>query len=127
MADRDLDRGQRQQKALRALVTQVADRQMLSSPTGTLALLDAASRAVSVDDTLSNGGLRTLASNLNGVDPAAITFVRVPVAAVGARGPHAPVYLDTTQAAQLWSALRSDGVAAYAETYPDDTLHAVKE
>jgi LCP family protein required for cell wall assembly len=127
VADRDLDRGQRQQKALRALVTQVADRQMLSSPAGTLALLDAASRAVSVDDTLSNGGLRTLASNLQGVDPAAMTFVRAPVAAVGARGPHAPVDLDTTQAAQLWSALRSDSVAAYADMYPDDTLDAVKE
>ena len=70
VADRDLDRGQRQQKALRALLSRVAARQMLSSPAGTFELLDAASRVLSVDDTLSNGGLRTIASDLNGVDPA---------------------------------------------------------
>ena len=123
--DRDLDRGQHQQKALRALLRQIAARQMLSSPAGTFELLDAASRVLSVDDTLSNGGLRTIASNLNDVDPAHITFVRAPVAGLGSRGPHAPVYLDTSQATELWSALRSDRIAPYAETYPDDTLNAV--
>ena len=122
VAGRNLDRGQRQQKALRALVDQVADRQMLSSPTGTFALLDAATRVISVDDTLSNGGLRTIVSTLNGLDADAITFVRAPVGAVGGRGPHAPVYLDGVHAAQLWSALRSDRVATYAAAHPDDTL-----
>ena len=114
MAVGDLDRAQRQQKALRALVTHVADRQMLSSPAGTFELLDAASRAVSVDDTLSNGGLRTMASNLNNLKPDAITFVRAPVAGIGPRGPHAPVYLDTAQATDLWAALLGDRIASYA-------------
>jgi LCP family protein required for cell wall assembly len=126
-ADGDLDRAQRQQKALRALVTQVADRQMLSSPAGTFELLDSASRAVSVDDTLSNGGLRAIASNLNDLEPEAITFVRAPVAGFAPRGPHAAAYLDPAQAADLWAALRGDRIAAYAATHPDDTLDAVTQ
>jgi LCP family protein required for cell wall assembly len=125
VADRDLDRDRRQQKALRALVTRVADRQMLSSPAGTFELLDAVSRAVSVDDTLSNGGLRTIASTVNDLEPVDITFVRAPVAGVGPRGPHAPVYLDFSQAGELWAALLGDRVAAYAATHPDDSLDAV--
>jgi anionic cell wall polymer biosynthesis LytR-Cps2A-Psr (LCP) family protein len=125
VAGRDLDHGRRQQKALRALVTQVADRQMLSSPAGTYELLDAASSVVSVDDTLSNGGLRTVASTLNDLEPASITFVRAPVAGLGPGGPHAPVYLDLVQAGELWSALLGDRVTAYAEAHPDDTLDAV--
>ena len=68
-------------------------------------------------------GSATLASDLNGLDPSDITFVRAPVAALGAGGPHAPVvHLDATQAAELWSALRGDRVAAYAGSHPVDTL-----
>jgi LCP family protein required for cell wall assembly len=121
-SDGDLERAQRQQNALRALFTQVARRGMLSDPTATFGLLDAASAAVSVDDTLSNGGLRTIASNLDDLEPADVTFVRAPVAAVGRAGPHAPVYLDRRRSAELWGSLRDDRVAAYATAHPDDSL-----
>ena len=65
LAGGDLDRAQRQQNALRAFVTRIAEQDTLSNPVGTFELLDATSRSVSVDDTLSNGGLRRLASTLN--------------------------------------------------------------
>ena len=99
---------------MRALVTRVAEQGTLSSPAGTYELLDAASQSVSVDDTLSNGGLRALASDLNGLDPTDITFVRAPVVALGRQGTESVVYLDAARSAELWSALRDDRVAAYA-------------
>ena len=119
--DGDLDRAQRQQNALRALVNRVAEQGTLTSPAGTYALLDAASHSVSVDDTLSNGGLRTLASDLNGLDSNDITFVRAPVVAQG----QAVVHLDATRSAELWSALRDNRVATYAASHPSDALGRV--
>ena len=122
VSDGDLDRAQRQQNALRALVTRVAQQGTLTSPAGTYKLLDAASHSVSVDDTLSNGGLRTLASDLNGLDSSDITFVRAPVVGRGWEGSKSVVHLDAARSAELWSALRDDRVAAYAGLHPIDTL-----
>ena len=121
----DFDRAQREQNALRALVAQVAARGTLSSPAGTYDLLDAASRSVSVDDTLSNGGLRSLASDLNGLQTTDITFVRAPVTALGRQGAQSVVYLDSGRAGELWNAIRDDRVAAYADAHPGETLGAV--
>ena len=123
--DGDLDRAQRQQNALRALVTRVAEQGTLTSPAGTYELLDAASHSVSVDDTLSNGGLRTLASDLNGLDSSDITFVRAPVVGRGWEGNQSVVHLDAARSAELWSALRDNRVATYAASHPADALGRV--
>ena len=48
--------------------------------------LDAASRSVGVDDTLSNGGLRALGLKLSELGPGGVIFVRAPVAEVGQQG-----------------------------------------
>jgi LCP family protein required for cell wall assembly len=121
-ADGDLERAQRQQAALRALFTQVAARGMLSNPAATYALLDAASKAVSVDDTLSNGGLRAIVSSLDALEPTAVAFVRAPVAALARTGVHPAVYLDAARSAELWRAFRDDRVSAYERAHPDDAL-----
>jgi len=118
----DLDRAGREQQALRALFTRVAEQGTLSSPAGTLALLDAASRSVSVDDTLSNGGLRSLASALKDLEPSAVTFVRAPVGALGRQGGQPVVNLDPSRSRELWTALGDDRIAAYADIHPDDAL-----
>ncbi|WP_250556512.1 LCP family protein [Pseudonocardia lacus] len=121
----DLDRAQRQQAALRALLTQASSSGMLTDPVGLYALLDATTRSVSVDDTLTNGGLRSLAIEMSGLRPHAITFLRAPVAGFGHEGEQAVVYLDDQQAAELWSALRDDRVGVYADRHPDDQLGSV--
>jgi LCP family protein required for cell wall assembly len=125
LPDGDLDRAQRQQNALRALVSQVAEQGTLSSPAGTLSLLDAASMAVSVDDTLSNGGLRALASDLNGLGPDDITFLSAPVAGLGRIGRQSVVYLDNRRAQKLWAALATDTTSIYADQNPADVLGPV--
>jgi anionic cell wall polymer biosynthesis LytR-Cps2A-Psr (LCP) family protein len=124
-SDGDVDRAQRQQNVLRALVSRVAEPGTLTSPAGTYELLDAASRSVSVDDTLENGGLRTLASDLNGLESDDIVFVRAPVAAPGWEGGRPVVHLDPARSIELWSAMRADLVATYAASHPTDTVGPV--
>ena len=121
----DLDRAQRQQNALRALIARVADRGMLNSPTGVYNLLDAIAKSVSVDDTLSNGGLRALASSMHSLRPTDITFLRAPVAEFGWEGPQSVVRLDYTRAGELWIAMKNDRVDHYGAANPNDALGTV--
>ena len=125
LADGDLDRAQRQQNALRALLDKVADTGTLDDPVGFYRLLDSAGQFVSVDDTLSNDGLRSLAQKLRGVPRDEFAFLRAPVAGLGRQGPQSVVYLDTAQAGELWSALEHGAVADYAARHTDDTLGPV--
>jgi len=82
----DLDRAHRQQNALRALLAKAASSGTLSDPIALYDLLDATSRSVGVDDTLSNDSLRSLAFGLRGLRPSAITFLNAPVAGLGREG-----------------------------------------
>ena len=125
LADGDLDRAQRQQNALRALLGKVAHTGALEDPIDLYQLLDSAGEFVSVDDTLSNDGLRSVAKRLRAVPPRSISYLRAPVAGLGREGPQSVVYLDTSKTASLWSALQHGTAADYAATHADDTLGAV--
>ena len=118
----DLDRAQRQQAVLRALLARAASGSTFSDPGALLRLLDAASRSVGVDDTLTNGGLRALALRSTGLRPSAVTFVRAPVAGLGREGEQSVVRLDAEAAQALWLAVRDGRAGAYADAHPDDAL-----
>jgi LCP family protein required for cell wall assembly len=118
----DVDRAQRQQNALRALLGKAVTGGMLADPVQLYRLLDAVSRSVSVDDTLSNGGIRDLGVEMRGMRPAGVTFVGAPVRGLGREGAQSVVYLDGPRSAELWTAVRTDGVAAYARSDPGDSL-----
>jgi LCP family protein required for cell wall assembly len=118
----DIDRAQRQQNVLRALLDKAVSGGLLADPVQLYRLLDAVSHAVSVDDTLSNGGIRALGVEMRGLRPSEVTFVGAPVAGLGREGPQSVVYLDQIRSGELWAALRTDGVAAYARRNPDDSL-----
>ena len=118
----DIDRAQRQQNALRALLDKAVSGGLLTDPAQLYQLLDAVSRSMSVDDTLSNGGIRSLGVEMRGLRPSAVTFVGAPVAGLGREGPQSVVYLDGNRTAELWDALRTDGLVAYAQRNPGDSL-----
>ncbi|MHA6797158.1 LCP family protein [Pseudonocardia bannensis] len=118
----DLDRAQRQQNALRALLSRAVSGGALSDPAGLYDLLDATSRTVGVDDTLSNGGLRSLAFELIDLRPSAVAFMSAPVRGLGREGVQSVVCLDDLRAAELWSALRNGTPADYAQRHPADSL-----
>ena len=125
LPDGDLDRAQRQQNALRALLTKVAATGVLDDPVGLYRLLDSAGQFVSVDDTLSNGGLRSVMQRMRGVPPDNVSFLRAPVEGLGREGTQSVVYLDTAQAGELWESLRAGTMATYAQQHSWDSLGPV--
>lgn len=120
----DLDRVRRQQNVIKALMTKAGDRGMLANPPRALRLADSVARAVSVDDSLSNGDLRSLVLSLRGLRPGAVKFVTAPVRGFGREGRASVVYLDGARAGQLWTAIAKDDVAGYVRTHPKDALDA---
>jgi LCP family protein required for cell wall assembly len=119
------DRARRQQNALRAILTRAASNGTLTDPVQLYDFLDAASRSVGVDDTLSNGGLRALGLKLSEMGPGDVTFVRAPVAAVGQQGGEAVVRLDGARAQELWTAVKDGAVGAYVQRHSADALGPV--
>ncbi|MFR9805608.1 LCP family protein [Pseudonocardia sp. RS010] len=116
----DLDRAKRQQNAIKAVLAKAGDD--LSDPVGLYNLVDATSRTVSVDDTLTNGGLRDLALEMKGLRPAGVTFTSAPVAGLGREGAQSVVYLDEQAGTLLWSAFRAGTTAQYVAAHPGEAL-----
>jgi LCP family protein required for cell wall assembly len=119
------DRARRQQGALRAILVKAASSGTLTDPVQLYDFLDAASRSVGVDDTLSNGGLRALGLKLSELGPGAVLFVRAPVAGVEQQGGRPAVRLDSARARELWTAVRDGSVAGYVDRNATDALGSV--
>ena len=109
----DLGRIKRQQAFLKALAGQAVDRGTLANPLKLNAFLEAFTKAVSVDESLTISRLRALALQFRSVRTGDIVFVTAPVAGTGTEGRQSVVYLDRTKGRGLFRALRSDAVAAY--------------
>lgn len=125
LADGDLDRAQRQQAVLRALLSKAASGSTFSNPAAFYTLLDAATRSVGVDDTLSNGGLRSLALEMTGLRSSAVTFLLAPVSGLGREGDQSVVYLDRGTSTELWGAVRDGRTSRYADLHPESVLGSV--
>jgi LCP family protein required for cell wall assembly len=109
----DLGRIKRQQAFLKALARQAVDRGTLTNPLKLNAFLDAVTKAVSVDESLTTSTLRSLALQFRSVRPGDLVFVTTPVAGTGTEGRQSVVYLDRAKGQPLYRALRTDAVAAY--------------
>ena len=119
------DRARRQQSALRAILTRASSSGTLTDPVQLYDFLDAASRSVGVDDTLSNGGMRALGLKLSELGPGDVMFVRAPVAGIGQQGGRPAVRLDGARARELWTAVRDGAVAGFVERNATDALGSV--
>ena len=108
--------------ALRAMLTKAASSGTLTDPVQLYDFLDAASRSVGVDDTLSNGGMRALGLKLSELGPSGVIFVRAPVAEVGQQGGVPAVHLDGARAQALWTAVRDGAVADFVARNATDAL-----
>lgn len=121
----DLDRAARQQNALKALLSKAVENGSFSNIGALYELADATTKTVSVDDTLTNNGLRGLAFDLRDLRPGGVTFLTAPVRGIGMEGAQSVVYLDDTAAPALWTALRDGQLQTYLQTHPADTLASV--
>jgi len=109
----DLGRIKRQQAFLKALARQAVDRGTLTNPLRLNAFLDAATKAVSADESLTTSTLRSLALQFRSVRPDDLVFVTAPVAGMGTEGRQSVVYLDRAKGQPLYQALRTDTVEGY--------------
>ena len=112
----DLDRVRRHQSAIRALVTKVASDGEFDS-TRAYGFAVELSRWITVDETLTNDRLRTIAMQLPGLGAGEITFLTAPVAGLGREGDQSVVYLDAVRCARLWLALAGSDMRNDIETY----------
>jgi LCP family protein required for cell wall assembly len=119
----DLDRVQRHQNALRALLVKITTGGLLTSPLSKLDFLDELTRWITVDDSLTNDELRTLGWDLvQNLRPGGITFLTVPVSGLGTEADQSVVYLDAARSARLWHDLADGDITAYLRMYPGDAL-----
>ncbi|MBA3841515.1 MAG: LCP family protein [Actinobacteria bacterium] len=118
----DLDRAHREQNALKALLSKASSSGALSNPLALNSLLDATVRAVSVDDSLTNSGLRGLALTVAALRHSGVIFLNAPISGFGREGAQAVDYLDTVRSGTLWTAFRNGTASEYAAIYPSDKL-----
>lgn len=109
----DLGRIKRQQAFLKALAGQVVDTGTLANPLKLNAFLEAATKAMSVDESLTISRLRSLALQFRSVRAGDVVFVTAPVAGAGTAGRQSVVYLDRAKGRPLYQALRTDAVERY--------------
>jgi LCP family protein required for cell wall assembly len=109
----DLGRIKRQQAFLKALAGQTVEQGTLANPLKLNALLEALTKAVSLDESLTISMLRTMALQFRSVRPGDVVFATAPVAGTGTEGRQSVVYLDPVKGQQLYRALREDTVEEY--------------
>ena len=122
----DLGRIRRQQAFLKALAGQAVDRGTLANPLKLNAFLEASTKAVSIDESLTISGLRSLALQFRSVRASDVVFVTAPVSGTGTEGRQSVVYLNPTKGRQLYHALRTDALAGYL-VGADDAVNQVDE
>jgi LCP family protein required for cell wall assembly len=106
----DLGRIKRQQAFLKALAGRAVDRGTLANPLKLNAFLEATTKSVSVDESLTISRLRSLALQFRSMRAGGIVFVTAPVAGMGTEDRQSVVYLDRTKGQPLYQALRTDAV-----------------
>ncbi|WP_370144546.1 LCP family protein [Streptacidiphilus sp. EB129] len=118
----DLDRIARQQNFLRALMSKTSGEFSLTNPFGVNRVLDAVTKAVSVDDQLSNGDLRDLALSLVGLKAGNVTFASAPLGQFITVDGQDALTLDPSRTPQLWQAISHDSLPSWIHQYGGDTV-----
>ncbi len=120
----DFDRVARQQNFLRAVMDKTLRQDTLTNPVRLTKLTGAVTGAVSVDDTLSNSGLRDLALSLRRLRRDDVSFLTAPHARLDRIEGQSVVVLDKARTAALWAAVRGDALTGYLQRYGDASLGA---
>jgi LCP family protein required for cell wall assembly len=118
----DFDRVKRQQQYLRSMFGKLFSSDTFTDPGKLDAAMLAVTGAVSIDDTLGNGDLLSLAYSMRDVTPGDIEFFTAPVLGTGMEGPASVVYLDQVTGERMWSYLRTDSLGQNAAEFGDQAL-----
>ncbi|HEY0485775.1 MAG TPA: LCP family protein [Mycobacteriales bacterium] len=118
----DFDRVKRQQNWIRAVIKQAMSKGTLTNPLTLNAFLDAATKAVSVDDTFSIGQMRDLALSMKSLRSSDIQFMTLPNLGTGWAGTQSIVKIDDVKAASLFTAMQQDQVTSWLQNNKPDVL-----
>src|SRR5512139_3648781 len=115
----DFDRIQRQQAVLLGIARKAVSAGTLTNPVKLNRFLNAATKSVSVDDSVSAADLRAMALSVRGMRASDISFLTVPNDGPAWRGSQSVVLLDRKQDKKLYAAVRGDTMAAYVRVHGD--------
>lgn len=118
----DLDRAQRQQAYLRAVLTKLADTGVLGRPLRLTRVAGELSDFVSVDADWSTGDLRSLALSARGLNADSVDFVTVPVTGTPTIGTQSVVTLDAAGTRALFRAVGDDEFPSWRRHHEVETL-----
>jgi LCP family protein required for cell wall assembly len=113
----DLDRVKRQQAVLRSLAGRTLS--AASNPWTAYQLVNALTQHLSVDSGWSTKDLVQLLASVRNLNGSAIDYLTIPTAGTGMTQGQSVVWVDRTDSATLWKAVRTDKVAAWATSHPD--------
>jgi len=123
LTDGDFDRVRRQQQYLRAIFAKLVDWNVFDDPIRLDSVLQAFAGMVSVDATLSDHTLLSLARSARDVDPdGGVEFFTAPVLGTGREGDASVVYLDSVLCDRMWAYLSSDSLGQNASEFSRQEL-----
>jgi len=123
LTDGDFDRVRRQQQYLRAIFAKLVDWNVFDDPVRLDSVLQAFAGMVSVDATLSDHTLLSLARSARDVDPdGGVEFFTAPVLGTGREGDASVVYLDSVLCDRMWAYLSSDSLGQNASEFSRQEL-----
>ena len=114
------DRTLRQANFVRAVLTKIADDHLITNPVTMVRVLNSITSALTVDSDMNNAEIASLAKNSGNLSGSAGTFVLAPTHTVNGK-----LVLDTTLAAPLWTAVKHDSIAAFAQQHPSVLTPAI--
>ncbi len=117
LASGDFSREARQQNYLRAMFRQLRSSGNLANVLKAGSILHALSQAVSVDSTLGNGQMMSLALSLRGLNPGKMLFATTPYLGTGMVDGQSIVRLNQAVGPGFWHAFEYDTLPAYMRAH----------
>jgi polyisoprenyl-teichoic acid--peptidoglycan teichoic acid transferase len=118
----DLDRVERQQQVVKAILLKGLSRSTVTNPAKLLNLIRIGASNLTVDGTLGQGEIRSTAISLRGVRGGDIQFLQAPITGFGRSPAGASIdVLDTQRMAALSDAMLNDEIGTYLKTNPART------
>lgn len=122
----DFDRAKRQQNLIRAILAKAAAINPAREPIKTYRMLDAATRSITVDDTMTEARMRALSQIALDLSARDVSFLSAPTSGTGSastrEGTLSVVHLDEPRCDALWRAIRDDTTREYIEAHQSDLL-----
>lgn len=123
----DFDRIQRQQNLLRAVMTKIAGRSVLTNPVKLTQLADSLSGTIAVDSGLTTARFRSLVLSMVGFDSKSLRFITAPFRGLGMEGSQSVVYLDMPKVRSLFHAVGQSNFEGWYAHHQADLLPGPKQ